>query len=290
MRKTLVAVSLASAALAAPSLAVAQAAADKPASPHTFTGNISLVSDYRFRGISQTFHKPALQGGFDYAHSSGFYLGNWNSNVNEGAGFPAANLEMDFYGGWKNTWGDWGLDVGLIYYYYPGSDANLTTGTAIINPRTGAIHTGDVDNKEIYIGGSWKWVSLKYFHSLGNYFSQPGTRGSNYLDLTANYDLGSGWTLIGHVGSFRLRGWHAGTDASKGSYTDWKLGVTKDLSGWVFGAAYIDTSGKGSCNAANPGYYCFANQVPNGGLGAPGGVKFKDASKGTIVLSVSKSF
>src|SRR3989304_7749516 len=134
MRKTILAASLASAAFAVPSLAAAQAAA-APASPHTFSGNIALVSDYKFRGISQTFGKPALQGGFDYSHASGFYAGNWNSNINEGAGFPAGNLEMDFYGGWKKTWGDWGLDLGAIYYYYPGSDANATTGTLFVNPR-----------------------------------------------------------------------------------------------------------------------------------------------------------
>ena len=59
------------------------------ASPHTVTGNLGVFSSYRFRGIDQTFGKPALQGGVDYAHASGFYLGNWNSNVSSGAGFPS---------------------------------------------------------------------------------------------------------------------------------------------------------------------------------------------------------
>ena len=292
MRKTILAASLAAAAVAAPTVASAQAAAAAaPASPHTFTGNIGLVTDYRFRGISQTFEKPAIQGGFDYSHASGIYLGNWNSTINEGAGFPAGNIEMDFYGGWKKTWGDWGLDIGGIYYYYPGTDANLATGTQFTNPRPGgATHTGRVSNSELYIGGSWKWISLKYFHAISDYFSLPSTKGSNYWDLSANYDLGSGWTLVGHVGVFSLKDWSTGTDATKGDYTDWKIGVTKDLNGWVLGASYIDTNAKGSCNAANPGFYCFANQLPNGGLAAPAGVKFKDASSGTLVLSVTKSF
>lgn len=293
MRKTIIAASLATAAFAVPNLAAAQAAAAAaPASPHTVTGNIGLVSDYRFRGISQTFHKPAIQGGFDYSHSSGIYLGNWNSNINEGAGFPAGNLEMDFYGGWKKTWGDWGLDVGAIYYYYPGSDASAGTvpATTIVNPRDATkTHNGTISNTELYIGGSWKWISLKYYHATSDYFSQPATKGSNYLDLSGTYDLGNGWGIVGHIGSFRLKGWDAGTDASKANYTDWKLGVTKDLNGWILGAAYIDTSGKGSCNAANPGYYCFANQAPNTGIGT-GTAKFKDASKSTVVLSVSKTF
>lgn len=289
MRKTIIAASLASAALAVPQLASAQAAAPAaaaPASPHTFTGNMALVSDYRFRGISQTFKQPAIQGGFDYSHTSGFYVGNWDSNVNEGAGFPSGNLEMDFYGGWKQTWGDWGLDVGTIYYYYPGTDASTTNGTTIINPRDPTqTHNGKISNWEVYIGGSWKWISLKYYHAVSDYFSQPNTDGSHYLDLSGTYDLGDGWNIIGHIGSFRLKNWDNGTDVTKANYTDWKLGVTKDLGGWILGASYIDTNGKGSCNTANPGYYCFGNNTPGASA-----TKFKDASSGTVVLSVSKTF
>jgi uncharacterized protein (TIGR02001 family) len=283
VKKTVLALSLAASA-AVPTLAQAQAAA-APQSPHTFTGNVGLFSSYRFRGIDQTFGKPALQGGVDYSHASGIYLGNWNSNVNEGAGYPSGNLEMDFYGGWKKTWGDFGLDIGAIYYYYPGTDANLASGTAFVNPRTGAVHTGSVDNKEIYIGGSWKWISLKYYHALDDYFSLPGTKGSRYIDLSASFDLGNGWGIVGHVGSFKLKGWHAGTDASDGDYTDWKVGVTKDIGGWVLGASYIDTDAKGSCNPANPGFYCFPNGVP-----VAGGTKFKDSGRGILLLSVSKTF
>jgi len=289
MRKLVISAAFLS-ALPATALAQQAAAPAAPASPHTFTGNMSLVSEYRFRGIAQTFKKPALQGGFDYSHSSGFYLGNWNSNVNEGAGFPAGNLEMDFYGGWKKTWGDWGLDMGAIYYYYPGSDANRTAGTHFTNPRDGTkIHTGSVDNTELYIGGSYKWLSLKYYHATSGYFSLPGTKGSRYLDLTATFDLGDGWGVSGHVGSFRLKGWSTGTDLTNGNYTDWKLGVTKDINGWVLGAALVGTNAKGSCSAANTGFYCFANQLPNTGIGT-GSATFKDAGKGTAVFSVAKTF
>lgn len=286
MRKTIIAASLASAAFAVPNLAAAQAAAAAPASPHTFTGNVSLVTDYRFRGISQTFKQPALQGGVDYSHASGFYVGNWNSNVNEGAGFPNGNLEMDFYGGWKKSWGDWGLDLGAIYYYYPGTDASATNGTTFVNPRDPTkTHNGRVSNTELYVGGSWKWLSLKYYHATSDYFSLPDTKGSHYIDLSGTYDLGDGWGIVGHIGSFRLKGWDNGTDATRGNYTDWKIGVTKDLAGWVLGAAYLDTSGKGSCNPTNPGFYCFGNQQPVGAS-----TKFRDVSNGTVVLSVSKTF
>jgi uncharacterized protein (TIGR02001 family) len=281
MKKSILAIATA-AAFGTPILASAQQAA--PQSAHTFTGNVGLFSSYRFRGIDQTFGKPALQGGIDYSHASGIYLGNWNSNMSEGAGFPAGNLEMDFYGGWKKAWGDFGLDVGFIYYYYPGTDWNSAGGIA--NPRNPTqIYTGRVDNKEIYLGASWKWFSLKYSHATDDYFSLPGTKGSNYLDLSGSYDLGNGWGINGHVGSFKLKGWSTGVDATDGNYTDWKIGVTKDIAGWVFGASYIDTDAKGSCNVANPGFYCFANQLPAGA-----GAKFKDAGRGIVVVSVSKTF
>src|SRR5574343_185561 len=135
MKKSLIALALVG-AFAAP--AFAEEAAPTP--EHTLTGNVGLFSSYRFRGIDQTFGKPALQGGIDYSHSSGFYVGNWNSNVSSGAGFPDGNLEMDFYGGYKTSIGDVGLDIGGIVYYYPGSEAKVLGLRA---------DSGAVTNKEI---------------------------------------------------------------------------------------------------------------------------------------------
>src|ERR671931_1426565 len=111
MRKFVVPMALATAAAASVSAQAQQAA---PA-PSPVTGNITLASEYRFRGIDQTYGKPAIQGGFDYSHASGVYLGNWNSNVNQGAGYAGSSIEMDFYGGYKKAFGDVGLDVGAIY-------------------------------------------------------------------------------------------------------------------------------------------------------------------------------
>ena len=280
MKKTLVATLLA-AAFAAPVMAQsaaapAEAPAVEAAPASALTGNVGLFSSYRFRGIDQTFGKPALQGGVDYAHSSGLYVGNWNSNVSSGAGFPDGNLEMDFYGGYKQAFGDFGIDVGAIYYYYPGSEAR---------GMTGGINTGAVDNKEIYLGGSWKFLSLKYFYSVGDYFSARGTdgqstRGTSYLDLSANYDLGEGWGINGHVGQLNFK------NVSNGDYTDWKLGVTKDLSGWVVGLSYIDTNAKGSCGST-PQLYCFNSSASDG---ATPGSSTKDGGRSIAVVSVSKSF
>lgn len=275
MRKTLIAAAVAG-LFALP--AVAQTGdpskdAAAPASPHTLAGNLGIYSSYRFRGIDQTFGKPALQGGIDYSHSSGIYLGNWNSNVSEGAGFPDANLEMDFYGGYKFSVGDFGIDVGAIYYYYPGSDAGVGTLFSPANNKSGKVHSGGVSNTELYVGATWKFLSAKYFYSVDDYFSAPDTDGSSYLDLAANYDLGDGWGINGHVGYLDF------DNMRNASYTDWKIGVTKDINGWVFGLSYIDTNADGSCNKGQ--FYCFANSSGN---------DTKDAGRGTAVVSVSKSF
>jgi uncharacterized protein (TIGR02001 family) len=240
MRNTILSLSVA-AALAAPLTAAAQAT-PAPA----VTGNMTLASDYRFRGLTQTFEEPALQGGFDYAHSSGLYVGNWNSGISETL-FFGSPIEMDFYGGYKRSFGDIGLDVGLIYYYYPGSA-----------PK--------VDNTEIYVGGSWKFVSLKYFHAVSEFFSIPDTKNSSYIDLSATYDLGNGWGINGHIGQQKVK------NRGDLDYTDYKVGVTKDIGGWVFGAAYVDTTDAGGWTGTN----------------AAG--RFLSLGDSTFVLSVSKTF
>lgn len=280
MKKTLIATAVL-AALAGPAMAET-AAAEAEAGPHTLTANVGLFSSYRFRGIDQTFGKPALQGGFDYAHVSGFYAGNWNSNVSSGAGFPDGNLEMDFYGGYKTSFGDFGLDVGGIVYYYPGSEA-------------GALHaradSGAVNNKEVYVAGSWKFLTLKYSYSVDDYFSLRGTgsndgkstRGTGYLELNAGYDLGDGWGINGHVGHLALKNVH------DGDYTDWKVGVTKDIQGWILGLAYVDTNAKGSCGSGQ--FYCFTNSNSENADGTLRvGSHDKDAGRGIAVFSVSRSF
>jgi uncharacterized protein (TIGR02001 family) len=226
--------------------AAAPAAAPAPTPDWTITGNAGLFSDYRFRGISQTDKKPAFQGGFDIAHSSGFYIGNWNSNI-DSAFYTGANVEMDFYTGFKGTVGDTGLgyDIGAIYYYYPGSDRNNAAG---------------IDNKEIYVGASYGPVSAKVYVPIGDFFSAQrnfggkSAAGSYYIDLSGAYDLANagapGFALVAHFGYQDLKGAAKLTDVSSGkledSYIDWKLGATYTVSGGplngiVFGLSYIDT-------------------------------------------------
>jgi len=282
MRKSVLAASVA-AALALPGVAAAQQAAPaaEAKSPHTFTGNMTIISEYRFRGISQTFGKPAIQGGIDYSHTSGFYLGNWDSNVSDTAGYPGGNLEMDFYGGWKNTWGDYGLDVGLLYYYYPGSNAaggGSIASPGLVNPHSTSRNSGTVHNDEFYIGGSWKWLSLKWSHAFSDYFSIPSTKGTNYLDLSASYDMGGGWGVNGHIGHTSVHNF------SEASYTDYKLGVTKDLSGWTAGVSLVATNAKDSCSpTAGIQPYCLAK--PDGT-----GTKTLSAGRSVLLFSIGKTF
>lgn len=238
----------------------ADAPAAAPTPDWTITGNAALSSDYRFRGISQTDKRPAFSGGFDVAHSSGFYIGNWNSNIDADF-FQGANIEMDFYGGYKGSIADIGYDVGAIYYYYPGSGrAGNTT----------------VKNTELYIGGSYGPVSLKFYYPLSDFFNAEqiygggNAGGSYYVDLSGAYDLGSGFGVNAHVGYQKLKGAAKVTEFDgnvASDIVDWKLGVTYGFSnGFVAAVSYIDTN-----------------------RSLPGATGHK-VSNGTGVVSLSKSF
>jgi uncharacterized protein (TIGR02001 family) len=235
-------------------------AADPPKSDWTFTGNAGLFSDYRFRGISQTNKKPAFQGGFDVSHASGAYVGNWNSNI-DSAFYNGSNLELDFYGGYKLPLGDFTLDVGALYYYYPGS---------------GAGGTFKIDNTEIYVGGAYGPVTLKYSYATSDFFGIADSKGSSYLDAGFSYDLGGGLGVNAHLGYQKLkknaRVIEIGSSTLEDTVIDYKLGVTYDLfgSGFIGGASYIST-----------------NRDLTGGTAALSG---RNISNGTVVLSLSKAF
>lgn len=231
----------------------------KEASPHTLTGNLSLVSEYRFRGIAQTNAKPAVQGGFDYAHASGIYVGTWASNVSwlsDVGGGVSNSVEIDVYGGYKGTAGDFGYDVGLLQYWYPG-----TYPAGFTKPNT----------LEAYVAGSWKMLTLKYSHAVSNTFGFADSKGSNYIDLTGNFELPGGFTLVAHYGYQTIS---AGAGRAKGdcSYGDWKVGLSKEVAGLTMGLAYIDTDAKGGVGQ------CYRNAYN------------RDLGKGTVVFSVGKTF
>lgn len=279
MKKILLA-SVVAAAFAAPSVAMAQAAA---ASPHTVTGNLSLVSDYRFRGLSQTFEGAAIQGGMDYSHSSGFYLGTWGSNVSGLQFNNGSGLELDIYGGYKFSAGPLGLDIGVLTYIYPGA---YYSGFGPSKPK--------YNNTEIYIGASWNWLSAKYSMTTTDFFgvkgqtygggcgidatgaalactdpfsTTAGSKGSGYLDLTATFPLATGLNLVAHYGKQTVKNF------GNLDYTDYKLGLTYDAAGFTWGVAAIGTNAKEQ-------FYRVAQNVGNP----------KDISDSTVVVTVAKTF
>lgn len=277
MRLSTIALSLLGVLSALPALA------EEAPAPNPLTGNFSIVSDYRFRGISQSYKLPAVQGGIDYTHSSGAYVGTWLSNVS-GNQYPnGASLEWDLYGGYRGTIsGDLGYDVGGLYYYYPGSHYNVAAKTKF-------------DNFELYAALTYKWASLKYSHTLTNFFgtnkdtygglcentvvggnasncfdADPGnSRGSGYIDLSANYPLSEKLVLNAHLGHQMVKNY------GKLDYTDWKLGVTYDLSGWAVGAAFVGSNAK-------KGFWS-ACKVSDAG-------SCKKIGENTVLVSIGKTF
>ena len=209
---------------------------------YTLTGNVSLASEYLYRGIAQTNHKPAVQGGFDFGHSSGAYAGVWGSNISwlsdAGAGRVSAPVELDLYGGYKAAFGDLSYDVGALYYYYPG---NYPDGW--VSPNT----------FEGYMGLGYKFLSFKTSYAFTDLFGaadpadarrKAASRGSYYLDLSATYPLSESLKLLGHVGYQSVEG-ARGADGSTADYTDYKLGATKDALGMTLGLFYSGSNAKG---------------------------------------------
>ncbi len=241
-----------------------------PASPHTYTGNVGLFSQYVFRGLTQTNREPALQGGFDYAHASGFYVGTWGSNISwlqdSGSYSAGASLELDIYGGYKGSIGktDLGYDVGLLYYWYPGDVAAGVT---------------KADTLEVYGALSWKWLSAKLSYSLkDDTFGVPDSRGTYYLDFTASYPVpNTKLTAIAHYGIQKFDGRTSlGSNDTIFSYNDWKLGVSYSLpKDFTVGFFYTDTS-----SVNNLGY---------GSVGE-GGFYPRNIAKGTATAFIQKTF
>jgi uncharacterized protein (TIGR02001 family) len=257
--------SLILAALAVPGVAMAADAAPAPA----VVANVGWVSNYVFRGITQTVGKPAVQGGYDYSHSSGFYAGVWGSNVSWITGSGSAgdvSLETDTYLGIRNSFAtDYSYDVGFIRYNYFGTYL----------PPAGY---AKADTNEGYGSIGWKWLSAKLSYAMGGAFlTVPGAAGTTYLEANINYPVGdTGYTLGAHIGKQKYKGTFAdglvaaGTDPS---YQDYKVNVTKDFSGYVVGLAFTNT------NAKSGGYYTYSS------LGVP-----RDWGKSAVAVSVNHSF
>ena len=220
MKKTL----LASALMAASTATVAE-----------ISGNVALVSDYIFRGISQTDNQMAIQGGFDYEHDSGLYIGTWASNVDSSFFDNGRDpqIELDLYAGYSGSFGEsLGYDVGFIRYEYPSGDSVDTNEWY----ASGSYSTGDYGDLSVSVNYSPKLQFILSDQSAWYY--------------KAGYDVTLPWYDIGfsaHVGystgdAFDVDAFAAATGDSglKDSYTDWSIGVSKSVYGVDLGLTYTD--------------------------------------------------
>ena len=245
--------------------AFAQAAPAAPeASP--VTANVTVVNDYRYRGLTQSNFKPAIQGGFDYAHESGFYIGNWNSSISWiSDSYPSANsgykqntsvsapVEMDFYAGFKKELIGEGFatDIGVLQYYYPTSGMsgmNLPKTTTVTKLGATRQAVGVSPNTtEVYAAQNFTFGPVtgfaKFSYALTPLFGFYNSAGSYYPDLTVNYDTGVfGLSLNAHAGYQYVSN---NSTAYNFSYADWKLGITKDFGAGLSAAvAYVGTNVK----------------------------------------------
>ena len=212
------------AATALPTVVQAQAA---PAASVSY--NLGVVSDYRYRGISQSRLNPALQGGADYSNPSGFYAGTWLSTISwikdagtiAGADTGSTPAEWDLYAGFKGELAkDLSYDVGGLYYAYLGNKIKNAGGA-------------NANTFEVYGALSYGLFTAKYSHALTNTFGFTDSKGSGYLDLSANIDLGSGFTLTPHIGRQEIKNFSAA------SYTDYSLTLGKDMGGGISVSAML---------------------------------------------------
>lgn len=207
MKKVLLVAAIAT--LFSSQFAQAQDAAPTVKPEHEVSFNAALASDYRYRGISQTRLKPALQGGVDYVNNpSGLYAGAWASTIKwtKDAG-GGGNVEVDLYAGKRGALtSEISYDVGVLTYVYPSNGLAVSANTT-----------------EIYGQLSYGPAYMKYSHSTTNLFGFANSKNSGYLDIGANIEIDSGLILNLHAGHQSVK------NNNSYAYTDWKVGVTKDF-------------------------------------------------------------
>jgi uncharacterized protein (TIGR02001 family) len=169
--------------------------------------NVGVFTDYRYRGVSQSRLKPALQGGVDWTEGP-FYLGAWASTIQwvKDAG-GKSNFELDIYGGYKGEIAkDFTYDVGFLTYQYPSNK---------LNPKA--------ETYEIYGAVTYGPTTVKLSRSVSNLFGFSNSKGSNYLEAAATFEVGAGWSLTPHIGRQMV------AKTSPASYTEYSVTGSKDI-------------------------------------------------------------
>ena len=219
-------------------------------SDHEVSYNMGVTSDYVFRGISQSRNKPAFSAGVDYSHApSGIYVGTWASTIswiNDGtdrAVYPTANTpyELDLYAGMKgDIGGGFSYDAGAIHYFYPGHKLGKAP---------------NANTTEVYGKLAYGPVSLKINYALGDAFWTSNKAGSYYVDASGDFPVMDGLTVNLHAGYFSFKNGNGVAGASDYNYSDWKVGLTKDLGNGLSGSlAATGTNASDVRNFGQTGY------------------------------------
>lgn len=200
-------------------------------SPHEFSANVALATDYMYRGGSQTDEQPAISGGFDYAHSLGFYAGIWASNVDfQDIGLPSSNIEIDYYAGFASELANgisW--DIGGLYYHYAGTKDSEE-----------AAYGGDADFFEVYGSLGYTFSDVQFEPAVGIYFAYSpdyfGESGDSYYTaVDLGLSLPHGFSLAGQVG------WQEFDRAGLADYSHYSVGISKDISIFTLDATWYDS-------------------------------------------------
>jgi uncharacterized protein (TIGR02001 family) len=186
--------------------------------PGEFSGNVTLTSDYVFRGFTQTDEEPAIQGGLDWDSGAGFYAGTWGSNVNFGNG-DEASAEIDLYAGYAGAVDNFSYDVGFIFYWYPGASGAL-----------------DYDFWEAYGSVGYDFgaaaISLGIAYSPENF---GGTDDGLYLQSGISIPVTDQFSIDANLNYYDV-------DPAFGEdYLDWSVGGTLSLEWFDADLRYIDT-------------------------------------------------
>jgi len=212
MKKIITSVGLA--ALAAAALAPVSAYAEDS----SLAFNVGVVSDYRYRGISQTRLKPAVQAGVDYSYGA-FYVGAWGSSIkwikdsrgSNGELSPKGSLELDIYAGYKGAFVEgFGYDVGVLTYVYPGNKYSNISGSS-------------ANTTEVYGALTYGPATFKLSYALTDTFGNANSDGSYYADLSAGFDVGGGFVLTPHLGYQKIE------KNYPASYMDYSLSLGKEI-------------------------------------------------------------
>ncbi len=245
MKKTLIA----AAALAVGTLAIANPAfaQEEDTAPIKVTGSVGLVSDYRFRGVSQTDKELAIQGGVTATHESGLYVGTWASNLAGWGTFGGSNTELDIFGGFAKDLGGVTVDVGLTWYMYPGGAditdfaepyVKLSTTAGPVSLLAGVAYAPKQEAL-----GRWYFSGAD---AAAGVFNDPGDKEDN-LYIWADAAAGipdTPFKLKGHVGYSDGNaglGPNGTSVAPTGKYLDWMLGAEAAVGPLTLGVSYIDT-------------------------------------------------